>query len=290
MDTISEISFFTKIKGYVSLLKLRLSSLVVMSAFFGFLLAGGDLNSTTFIRLIVGGILITGSSNGFNQIIEAKTDALMSRTSFRPLPSKILNTFEAVLFCSSIGFTGLYLLLEINSNSFILGLLAMVIYIIIYTPLKKITPFAVFIGAIPGSIPPLLGYTAVSNSFGLEPGILFMVQFFWQFPHFWALAWKLDDDYKKAGFRLLPSGNRNQKSAFQIMLYSAFLIPVSMLPWAAQMTGFWSMIIAVIISLVMYYPAIKLYFTLDNKYATQLMFMSFIYLPILFSIYCFNQI
>ena len=261
-----------------------------MSAFFGFLLAGGDLNSATFIRLIVGGILITGSSNGFNQIIEAKTDALMSRTSIRPLPSKILNTFEAVLFCSSIGFTGLYLLLEINSNSFILGLLAMVIYIIIYTPLKKITPFAVFIGAIPGSIPPLLGYIAVTNSFGLEPGILFMVQFFWQFPHFWALAWKLDDDYKKAGFRLLPSGNRNQKSAFQIMLYSAFLIPVSMLPWAAQMTGFWSMIIAVIISLVMYYPAIKLYFTLDNKYATQLMFMSFIYLPILFSIYCFNQI
>ena len=290
MDTISEISFFTKIKGYVSLLKLRLSSLVVMSAFFGFLLAGGDLNSATFVKLIVGGILITGSSNGFNQIIEAKTDSLMSRTSFRPLPSKILNAFEAVLFCSSIGFTGLYLLLEINSNSFILGLLAMVIYIIIYTPLKKITPFAVFIGAIPGSIPPLLGYIAVTNSFGLEPGILFMVQFFWQFPHFWALAWKLDDDYKKAGFRLLPSGNRNQKSAFQIMLYSAFLIPVSMLPWAAQMTGFWSMILAVIISLVMYYPAIKLYFTLDNKYATQLMFMSFIYLPILFSIYCFNQI
>jgi len=166
----------------------------------------------------------------------------------------------------------------------------MVLYTVIYTPLKKITPFAVFVGAIPGSFPPLLGYVAVTNSFGLEPGILFMVQFFWQFPHFWALAWKLDDDYKKAGFRMLPSSEKNQKSAFQIMLYSAFLIPVSMLPWAAEMTGFWSMITGVVISLVMYYPSIKLYFTLDNKYATQLMFMSFIYLPILFSIYCFNQI
>ena len=290
METISNLSFLAKSKGYVALLKLRLSSLVVMSAFFGYLLAGGDLESIIFLKLIVGGVFITGSSNGFNQIIEAKTDALMSRTSLRPIPSKILNSFEAILFCSFIGVIGLYLLSKINMNSFMLGLLAMVTYTIIYTPLKKITPFAVFIGAVPGSIPPLLGYIAVTNSFGLEPGILFMVQFFWQFPHFWTLAWKLDEDYKKAGFRLLPSGNRNQKSAFQIMLYSAFLVPVSMLPWAAEMTGFWSMIVAVILSLVMYYPSIKLYFTLDNKYANQLMLMSFIYLPILFSIYCFNQI
>ena len=184
MDTISEISFFTKIKGYVSLLKLRLSSLVVMSAFFGFLLAGGDLNSTTFVKLIVGGILTQDLLMALIKLL-AKTDALMSRTSFRPLPSKILNTFEAVLFCSSIGFTGLYLLLEINSNSFILGLLAMVIYIIIYTPLKKITPFAVFIGAIPGSIPPLLGYIAVSNSFGLEPEY-YLWSIFLAISHFWA--------------------------------------------------------------------------------------------------------
>jgi protoheme IX farnesyltransferase len=214
----------------------------------------------------------------------------MSRTSSRPLPSKILNKWEALLFCIITGVLGLYLLININFSSFFLGLLAMVIYTLIYTPLKKFTPFAVFIGAIPGSIPPLLGYVAEKENFGLEAGILFVVQFFWQFPHFWALAWKLDDDYKKAGFRLLPSGNRNQKSAFQIMLYSAFLVPVSMLPWAAEMTGTWSMFVAVLISLVMYYPSIKLYFTLDSKYATQLMFMSFLYLPILFSMYCFNQI
>jgi protoheme IX farnesyltransferase len=290
LETVSKLSFSLKFKGFIALLKLRLSSLVVMSAFFGFLLADGNLSSFTFLKLIFGGILITGSSNGFNQIIEAKTDELMSRTSSRPLPSKILNKWEALLFCISIGVLGLYLLININFSSFFLGLLAMVIYTLIYTPLKKVTPFAVFIGAIPGSIPPLLGYIAVTNDFGLESGILFIVQFFWQFPHFWALAWKLDEDYKKAGFRLLPSSERNQKSAFQIMLYSAFLIPVSMLPWAAEMTGTWSMFAAVLISLVMYYPSIKLYFTLDSKYATQLMFMSFLYLPILFSMYCFNQI
>ena len=290
MENISKLSFTLKIRGYIALLKLRLSSLVVMSAFFGFLLADGNLTSYTFLNLILGGVLITGSSNGFNQIIEHKTDELMSRTLSRPLPCKVLSIPEALTFCIITGFLGLYLLASINFSSFILGLLAMVIYTIIYTPLKKITPFAVFIGAIPGSIPPLLGYIAVTNDFGLEPGILFVVQFFWQFPHFWALAWKLDEDYKKAGFRLLPSGDRDKKSAFQIMLYSAFLVPVSMLPWASEMTGFWSMWSAVLISLIMYYPAVKLYFTLDKKYATQLMFMSFLYLPILFTMYCFNQI
>ena len=290
MENITKLSFTLKIRGYIALLKLRLSSLVVMSAFFGFLLADGNLTSYIFLNLILGGVLITGSSNGFNQIIEHKTDELMSRTFSRPLPSKVLSIPEALTFCIITGVLGLYLLASINFSSFILGLLAMVIYTVIYTPLKKITPFAVFVGAIPGSIPPLLGYVAVSNDFGLEPGILFVVQFFWQFPHFWALAWKLDDDYKKAGFRLLPSGDRNQKSAFQIMLYSAFLVPVSMLPWASEMTGAWSMWSAVVISLIMYYPAVKLYFTLDKKYATQLMFMSFLYLPILFTMYCFNQI
>jgi protoheme IX farnesyltransferase len=290
LENISKLSFTLKIRGYIALLKLRLSSLVVMSAFFGFLLADGNLTSYTFLNLILGGVLITGSSNGFNQIIEHKTDELMSRTLSRPLPCKVLSIPEALTFCIITGLLGLYLLASINFSSFILGLLAMVVYTIIYTPLKKMTPFAVFIGAIPGSIPPLLGYVAVSNDFGLEPGILFIVQFFWQFPHFWALAWKLDDDYKKAGFRLLPSGDRDKKSAFQIMLYSAFLVPVSMLPWASEMTGVWSMWSAVFISLIMYYPAVKLYFTLDKKYATQLMFMSFLYLPILFTMYCFNQI
>jgi protoheme IX farnesyltransferase len=290
IHTVSEITFVTKLKACVALMKLRLSSLVVMSAFFGFILADGEVLSINFIYLIVGGVFVTGAANGFNQVIEADSDELMSRTQNRPLPSKILTKIEASIFCSITGALGTYFLFLINFNCFLLGILAMSLYALLYTPLKKLTPFAVFVGAIPGSIPPLLGYIAVSNSFDLPAGVLFIVQFFWQFPHFWALAWKLDEDYNKAGFRLLPSGRRDKKSAFQIMLYSAFLVPVSMLPWAAQMTGVWSMITAVVISLVMYYPSVKLYFTLENKYATQLMFMSFFYLPILLTLYCFNQI
>ena len=283
-----EVNFLSKIKALIALMKLRLSSLVVLSAFFGYFIAKGDLTSWSLCHLLLGGLLITGSSNGFNQILEINTDILMKRTMNRPLPSKLLSKMEAITFSVIIGLIGLSLLYLVNYKSLMLGLFSMICYVLIYTPFKKISSIAVFIGAIPGSIPPLLGYIAVSNNFGLEPGILFMLQFFWQFPHFWALAWKLDEDYKKAGFRLLPNMGKNKKSAFQIMLYSAFLIPASMLPWAAEMTGSFSMLLAVILSLIMYTPAIRLYFTLEDKYASQVMYFSFVYLPIIFTIYCFD--
>ena len=288
LETPLQVNIMTKPKAFVSLMKLRLSSLVVLSAFFGFLMAKGDLNSLSMYSLLLGGLLITGSSNGFNQILEIKTDTLMSRTKSRPLPVQIISKIEAIIFCASIGTLGLFLLYTINYKSMLLGLFSMIVYVLIYTPLKQKSAIAVFVGAIPGSIPPLLGYVAVSNDFGLEPGVLFMLQFFWQFPHFWALAWKLDEDYQKAGFRLLPSIEKNKKSAFQIMLYSAFLIPSSMLPWAAEMTGSTSMIIGICLSLIMYTPAIRLYFTLDDKYANKIMYYSFAYLPILFTVYCFD--
>ena len=288
LETPLQVNLMTKPKAFVSLMKLRLSSLVVLSAFFGFLMAKGDLNSLSMYSLLLGGLLITGSSNGFNQILEIKTDTLMSRTKSRPLPVQIISKIEAIIFCAIIGTLGLFLLYTINYKSMLLGLFSMIVYVLIYTPLKQKSAIAVFVGAIPGSIPPLLGYVAVSNDFGLEPGVLFMLQFFWQFPHFWALAWKLDEDYQKAGFRLLPSIEKNKKSAFQIMLYSAFLIPSSMLPWAAEMTGSTSMIIGICLSLIMYTPAIRLYFTLDDKYANKIMYYSFAYLPILFTVYCFD--
>ena len=288
LETPLQVNIMTKPKAFVSLMKLRLSSLVVLSAFFGFLMAKGDLNSLSMYSLLLGGLLITGSSNGFNQILEIKTDTLMSRTKSRPLPVQIISKIEAIIFCAMIGTLGLFLLYTINYKSMLLGLFSMIVYVLIYTPLKQKSAIAVFVGAIPGSIPPLLGYVAVSNDFGLEPGVLFMLQFFWQFPHFWALAWKLDEDYQKAVFRLLPSIEKNKKSAFQIMLYSAFLIPASMLPWAAEMTGSTSMIIGICLSLIMYTPAIRLYFTLDDKYANKIMYYSFAYLPILFTVYCFD--
>ena len=247
MESSLEVNFLSKIKALVALMKLRLSSLVVLSAFFGYFMAKGDLSSWSLCHLLLGGLLITGSSNGFNQLLEINTDLLMKRTINRPLPSKVLSKLEAILFSSIIGFIGLWLLYLVNYKSLMLGLFSMITYVIIYTPLKKKSSIAVFIGAIPGSIPPLLGYVAVTDKFGLEPGILFMLQFFWQFPHFWALAWKLDEDYKKAGFRLLPNMEKNKKSAFQIMLYSAFLIPASMLPWAAEMAGSLSMFLAILL-------------------------------------------
>ena len=288
LETPLQVNIMTKLKAFVSLMKLRLSSLVVLSAFFGFFIAKGDLNSLAMYSLLLGGLLITGSSNGFNQLLEIKTDALMSRTKDRPLPVTIISKIEAIIFCMMTGALGLFLLYTINYKSMLLGLFSMIVYVLIYTPLKHKSSIAVFVGAIPGSIPPLLGYIAVTNEFGLEPGVLFMLQFFWQFPHFWALAWKLDDDYRKAGFRLLPSVEKDKKSAFQIMLYSAFLVPSSMLPWAAEMTGSTSMIIGICLSLIMYTPAIRLYFTLDDKYANKIMYYSFAYLPILFTVYCFD--
>tara|TARA_B100001287_G_scaffold274194_1_gene279029 strand:- start:686 stop:1573 length:888 start_codon:yes stop_codon:yes gene_type:complete len=288
LETPLQVNIMTKLKAFISLMKLRLSSLVVLSAFFGFFIAKGDLNSLAMYSLLLGGLLITGSSNGFNQLLEIKTDALMSRTKDRPLPVSIISKIEAIIFCMMTGALGLFLLYTINYKSMLLGLFSMIVYVLIYTPLKHKSAIAVFVGAIPGSIPPLLGYIAVTNEFGLEPGVLFMLQFFWQFPHFWALAWKLDDDYRKAGFRLLPSVEKDKKSAFQIMLYSAFLVPSSMLPWAAEMTGSTSMIIGICLSLIMYTPAIRLYFTLDDKYANKIMYYSFAYLPILFTVYCFD--
>ena len=288
LETPLQVNIMTKLKAFVSLMKLRLSSLVVFSAFFGFFIAKGDLNSLAMYSLLLGGLLITGSSNGFNQLLEIKTDALMSRTKDRPLPVSIISKIEAIIFCMMTGALGLFLLYTINYKSMLLGLFSMIVYVLIYTPLKHKSAIAVFVGAIPGSIPPLLGYVAVTNEFGLEPGVLFMLQFFWQFPHFWALAWKLDEDYRKAGFRLLPSVEKDKKSAFQIMLYSAFLVPSSMLPWAAEMTGSTSMIIGICLSLIMYTPAIRLYFTLDDKYANKIMYYSFAYLPILFTVYCFD--
>ena len=288
LETPLQVNIMTKLKAFISLMKLRLSSLVVLSAFFGFFIAKGDLNSLAMYSLLLGGLLITGSSNGFNQLLEIKTDALMSRTKDRPLPVSIISKIEAIIFCMMTGALGLFLLYTINYKSMLLGLFSMIVYVLIYTPLKHKSAIAVFVGAIPGSIPPLLGYIAVTNEFGLEPGVLFMLQFFWQFPHFWALAWKLDEDYRKAGFRLLPSVEKDKKSAFQIMLYSAFLVPSSMLPWAAEMTGSTSMIIGICLSLIMYTPAIRLYFTLDDKYANKIMYYSFAYLPILFTVYCFD--
>lgn len=289
---ITTINFKDKIYDYFALAKLRLASLVVYSAGLGYGL--GLLNPKTtsyfswteFILLILGGFLVTGSSNGINQIIERNSDKLMERTKNRPLPSGRMQVPEAIIASIIMGVVGLYCLYAINLISFILGLSALISYAFIYTPLKKITPLSVFVGAFPGSIPPMIGYVAATGVFGLEPGILFFVQFVWQFPHFWAIAWKGSEDYRKGGFKMLPYGNqKDKKTAFIILFYTLFVIPTGMLPWAFGISGVTSMILAVVLGFYFLKPAIKLYKTCDDKDALKLMFASFVYLPLVFLFY-----
>ena len=279
-----------RLKSYAELMKLRLSSLVVLSAILGYLLGPGAIIPFQVLLLCLGGFLITGASNAFNQIWERDLDKLMIRTQNRPLPLGKITVFESALVGVLLGITGVFILWLINDTCAVLGILALVLYVAVYTPLKTITPLAVFVGAIPGSIPPMLGFIAASGNFGLEAGVLFMIQFFWQFPHFWAIAWKLDDDYKKAGFRLLPSGNRDKRSAYQIMLYTLFLIPVAMLPWVIELCGITSMLLAVALRIVMLIPAIGLFKRMELKQASRLMFFSFFYLPLLLFIFFFDKL
>ena len=213
------------------LIKHRLSFSVVFSSVCSYLIAFDVFSLTTFLLLIIGGFFVVGSSNGFNQIIERRRDALMTRTSSRPLPSGVMTVNQALIICSFLSLLGLTMLYVINFRTAIFGLISMIIYLALYTPLKPITPLSVFFGAIPGAIPFMLGWVAVTDRFSIETGILFMIQFFWQFPHFWAIGWVSHDDYKNAGFKMLPSGKKDNATAFQIVFYTIWMIIVSTLPY-----------------------------------------------------------
>ena len=278
----------SKIKSYMSFTKFRLSALVIISALSGYLFVGGS-DGLELTYLLVGGLLVTAASNGSNQIWEREYDILMKRTAKRPLPTgemSIKEAYTVVIFCLVVGTAMLYM---INLYSALLGLLAYVSYVFMYTPMKRKSPWAVFVGAIPGAIPPFLGAIAATGEFGLVPGVLFFVQFTWQFPHFWAIAWVAFDDYKAGGFSLLPSKEgKSKNSAFQIVVYSLALIPFSLLPWIMGMTGIVSFIIAMILGLWFFYYAWRLFMTCDDKDARKLMFASFIYLPIIQFVYVFD--
>lgn len=280
----------SRVKDYVQLLKLRLASLVVLSAIAGYFFAEGAFN-IQFFYLVAGGFLITGSSNGFNQILERDLDKRMLRTANRPIPSGRMSVTEAFIASSVCGIVGLIMLFQLNKFAGILGLLALVMYVFLYTPLKRISPWAVFVGAFPGAIPPMLGVVAVTGEFNLLVGIMFLIQFVWQFPHFWAIAWVLDEDYARAGFSLLPSrGRKNKASAFQIAAYSFLMILVGILPWFLDFTGDLSLILGTISGLWFFLIAYRLYLNLEDKSARALMFASFIYLPIIQFLYVFDKV
>jgi protoheme IX farnesyltransferase len=289
----------SKVKSYMVFTKFRLSALVVVSAVSGYLFMGGS-GWKEILLLIVGGTLVTAASNGSNQIWERDLDKKMNRTSNRPLPQGRMSVGEAyaiVIFCLVVGTGMLYML---NLYSALLGLAAFVSYVFMYTPMKRKTPWAVFVGAFPGAIPPMLGAVAATSEinpenvygdFTLVSGILFFVQFMWQFPHFWAIAWVAFDDYKAGGFSLLPSKQGKSKdSAFQIAVYSLLLIPFSLMPWILGWTGWTSMILATILGAAFFWYSYKLFLSCDDKDAKRLMFASFLYLPVIQFLYVFDKI
>jgi len=275
----------SKVRDYAQFIKMRLASLVVFSAAIGFVIGSHTVDWKKMLLLILGGFLVTGSSNGFNQIIEKNLDKLMHRTYLRPLPQERMSTSESYILAILMGIAGISILwIFMNPLSGILGLVALILYTAVYTPLKRFTPFAVFVGAFPGAIPPLLGYVASTSGFGeisFQAWVLFAVQFMWQFPHFWSIAWVLDDDYKKAGFQMLPSlGGRDKSSAFQVLVYTLFLLPISLLPVVFHMSGVVSAFIILICGIYFTFQAYTLYRDCTVEAARKLMFGSFFYLPV----------
>jgi heme o synthase len=277
------ISTSDKLRQYTALLKLRLSSLVVFSGGIGFALAApAPLDWAKFWLLCLGSLLVTGAANAFNQVLERETDKLMKRTAARPLPTARLQVSEALWFAAGLVLVGsLILAFGVNLLAAVLALISLVFYAFIYTPLKTRSSVAVFVGAIPGAMPPLIGWAAQTGEVGLEAWVLFAGQFIWQFPHFWAIAWVADDDYRNAGIRLLPSnGERDFSSAFTIMSYTLFLLPIGLLPFQFGMAGLVSGLIATGAGFIFFAQSLYLLKNQTIKAAKGLMFGSFLYLPV----------
>jgi len=290
------------IKYYSQLLKLRLSLTVVISASAGYLIGVTNFQINEFLLLIAGGFLVTGSANGFNQILEKDYDGLMRRTEDRPLPKKQLNSKSAVLFSFLIGVIGLYLLSLIKphgsfygylSKSSAFGLLSLMIYVLSYTPLKRMSTVSIFVGAIPGAIPVMLGWVAATNQFGLAVGILFAIQFLWQFPHFISIAWIRDDEYKKAGFKMMYGGEKGAYPAYISFICAIFMTLVSVLPFFIDLKilslSIFGFIIILSLGLWFVSNCYNLLIKLDNMSAKKLMMSSLIYLPLMQLVYVIDK-
>ncbi len=287
---VEKIGFRGKLKAYMSFTKFRLASLVVVSALSGYLFVGGS-DTLELVYLLVGGMLVTAASNGSNQIWERDLDKLMNRTAKRPLPLGHMSLTEAYVVVVVCLAAGTWMLLQLNFYSALLGLASFVSYVFMYTPMKRVSSWAVLVGAFPGAMPPMIGAVAHTGEFGLIPGVLFFVQFIWQFPHFWAIAWVAFDDYRAGGFSLLPSKHgKSKNSAFQIAAYSLLLIPFSLLPWILGWTGFVSMALATLLGIIFFIYSYRLYLTCEDRDAKVLMFASFFYLPIIQFVYVFDRI
>jgi len=295
-STTATISFKQTFVDFKEITKAGLAISVVFSSIAGYLLGVVDyheLKLSTLLMLALGGYCMVGASNAYNQVIEKDFDALMDRTKNRPVVSGRMSSNYALVIASLLTLTGLVLLYLINPKSAMFGAISIFLYTCIYTPLKQHTPLSVFVGAFPGAIPFMLGWVAATNKFGIEAGTLFLIQFFWQFPHFWAIGWFLYDDYEKAGFFMLPTGKKDNSTALQTILYSFWLLVASLLPCLGY-TGrlFLSPVAAGIVFLLgiwMVFYAIKLYHHKSEKAARTLMLVSVMYITLLQIVYIIDK-
>ncbi len=287
----SKVSFYDDFKAIT---KVRLAVSVVFSALAGYLIAVDHIIVADLLLLAVGGYCMVGASNAFNQIMEKDLDALMNRTKNRPIPAGRMSVKNAMWIAILFTLLGIFLLYKLNPITAFFGAVSILLYTLAYTPLKTKTPLSVFVGAIPGAIPFMLGWVAATNSFGIEPGTLFMIQFFWQFPHFWALAWMLDEDYKRGGFKMLPTGKKDHTTAMQIILYTLWMLVISVIP-VFGITGSLTLsipaaIVILLFGLGMLLFGLRLYVNQDHKSAKQLMLASVSYITLLQLVYVIDHL
>lgn len=273
--------------------KARLAISVVFSSIAGYFLGAYEIQWTQVLLLAFGGYCMVGASNAYNQVIERDLDALMKRTKNRPIPTGRISVKSAMTMAIVLTLLGVLALYLLNPKTAMFGAISIFLYTSVYTPLKTITPLAVFVGAIPGAIPFMLGWVAATDDFGIEPGTLFMIQFFWQFPHFWALGWMLDDDYRSGGFKMLPTGKKDGATVLQIIMYTIWMMVVSVIP-VFGITGrlHLSIVAAVIVFLmgaVMLGFAFKLYSKRDNASARKLMLASVSYITLMQIVYVIDK-
>ena len=285
--------FKSRLNDFKAITKMGLSLSVVFSCISGYLLAADNINISIILLLASGGYCMVGASNVFNQIIERELDGLMERTKSRPIPMKKISVVNSFIIGVLLTLTGLTILYLINERTAMFAAVSIFIYTSVYTPLKQITPLSVFAGAVPGAIPFMLGWVAYTGEFGIEPGILFMIQFFWQFPHFWAIAWFLDDDYKKAGFKMLPTGEKDKGTALQIIAYIIWTILICIAP-AIFNTGRltisnYAAILIVIIGMIFLYFGFRLFKNQTSKEARKLMLFSILFLTSIQLIYVIDK-
>ncbi len=277
---------YSKWIGFLKLTKFRLSALVVFSAVITYFTVTDHVEWKHTLALIFGGFFVTSAANGFNQILEKDLDKLMNRTKLRPMPTGVLTFTQAFAFCTLLGIAGTVLLWTYtNPLSGILGFACIILYALVYTPLKRITPFSVFVGAFPGALPTLIGGVAATSGFGeikFFAVLLFIIQFVWQFPHFWSLAWFNHEDYARADFQLLPSKNgKDDFSKFQILLYSVLLLCVSIFPFVFQFVGLISTLVGMLCGIALLLQAYNFYRLPSDANAKKLFMVTLIYLPLI---------